>query len=114
MSFSLLADQWRMADWRALSTEMPWNDHDFVVLGQTSGKGGTRPRVQAYEVYIHGRLVAVRHKLSEAKEYIEARHGPLTWTEHRTEPMRVVHYTLGETDEFGSPTLYWVGMDSST
>lgn len=111
--FSRITEQFRRlrrkADWRAITDgSMPWLDHDAVILGQTGGSGSTRPRIQSYEVYLRGRLVATRPSLSAAKAVIEAQEGrPLEWQRATTDPVQVEHYYFGETEEFGSPTTYW-------
>lgn len=97
----------RRADWRAFSSGMPWLEHDAVIIGQSSGPGGTRPRRQSYEVYVRGRLVAQRPSLSEAQAYVIERHGPVEWHTARQDPVEVEHYFFGPTKEFSSPMTYW-------
>lgn len=99
------------ADWRALTGgETPWSEHDVVILGPATGKGGTRPRQANYEVYVTRRLVAMRPSLSEAKEAAERTVGSsLSWSQYRIEPEHVVHYWFGPTVEFGTPTMVYVG-----
>lgn len=98
----------READWRAfMAGDAPWNVYDAVIFGGTSGPGGTRPPRQTYEVYLHGRLIALRPSLAEAKAAIEAEHGAQHWRTGKTEPVKVHHYYFGPTEEFTAPNTYW-------
>jgi len=112
MTMSLLRAAWgalrREADWRAFTGgDPPWNTYDAVIVGGSSGPGGTRAPRQSYEVYEYGKLIAQRHKLSEAEQVIEARHGEQRWSQGRTDPVEVEHYHFGPTTEFSSPNTYW-------
>jgi hypothetical protein len=96
------------ADWRAISDGgMPWLEHDAVIMGQSGGSGSSRPRVQTYDVYVRGQLVASRPGLGQAQAYVHEHHGEQTWQKGRSEPVTVEHRYFGETDEFGAPSTYW-------
>lgn len=98
----------READWRAfMAGDAPWTVYDAVIFGGTAGPGGTRPSRQTYEVYLYGRLIALRPSLTEAKDAIEATTGPLEWQSAKTEPVEVNHYFFGPTTEFTAPNTYW-------
>lgn len=77
-----------------------------MILGPAGASGATRAPAGPYDVYVRGRLVATRTKLSEAKAYVDSLHGPGDWKMRRTEPVPAHHYYFGPTTEFG-PTTFW-------
>lgn len=97
----------KRADWRALTNEMPWTEHQYVVIGQSAAPGATRPRSQAYDVFANGQLVATRQSLREAKAVIDDKYGAQEWKSSKTDPIEVDHYYFGPTTEFSSPNTYW-------
>lgn len=80
-----------------------------MVFGQSGGSGASKPRVQTYEVYVRGNIVATRHSLREAQEAANSRFfddGEGKWTRRTMTPVEVTHYYFGPTEEFG-PIYYW-------
>lgn len=90
------------SSWRSLTDELPWNDYQYVIVGEGGGSGR-----RAYEVYYEGRQVASRHSLADAKAAIEDAHGPQRWTQRRLSDFPVIHRYFGLTTEFTSPTTVW-------
>lgn len=81
-----------------------WLFGDAVVGSDGRGSGGR----QDWEVYEHGKLVAIRHSLTEAKAIIEDRYGPQAWQQLDLPKVKVEHPYFGPTTEFTAPTRVWV------
>lgn len=98
----------KRADWRAISDgSRPELEYDACILGQSGAPGGTRPRVQTYDCYLKGKLVATRHTLTEARDTVDDLIGISgLWTRRQVDPVQAVHYYYGPTEEFG-PVTYW-------
>jgi mRNA-degrading endonuclease RelE of RelBE toxin-antitoxin system len=89
--------------WRGMTDTAYWETYDVCIASM----GGAAGRKQ-FEIYAHGRQVASRLTLAEAKAYIESRYGPTVWEIKRLPLVPVEHYYWGETTEFTSPTTIWV------
>lgn len=98
----------KRADWRSITDgSRPELEYAACILGQSGAPGGTRPRVQTYEVFVKGKLVATRHTLTEARDTADDLLGtPGFWTRRQVDPVMVTHYYFGDTEEFG-PTYFW-------
>lgn len=98
----------RQSDWRPITDgTRPELAYDAVILGQSGAPGGTRPRVQTYEVFVKGKLVATRHTLTEARDTADNILGDSgIWTRRKVDPVQVTHYFYGPTEEF-SPVFFW-------
>lgn len=87
--------------WRAFADDPFWMTDGAVIITNAGARG------RSYEVYDRGQQIASRHSLAEAKASIEGRYGPLQWEQRRAEPIEVLHYHFGPTEEFTEPTTYY-------
>jgi hypothetical protein len=97
----------RASSWRALDPGFEegghgsWREHPAVIIPEGGAAGRKR-----YTVHVHGNPVASRSTLREAKEVLEAEHGPLPWKRVRPKKQEAEHYYFGPTTEFSDPGEY--------
>lgn len=92
-----------LPSWRPYQSDRTfWAEHDAVIATDKAGRRRT------FEVWVDGKPFTRGQTLQEAKDRVEAKLGPLTWSTERIAPETIVHYYFGPTSEFGDPlTIYW-------
>jgi hypothetical protein len=80
-----------------------WLLGDGVIGSLGPGSGGR----QAWECYLHGRLLVIRHSLREAKSFFEDRWGAVSW-QRIDLPKRKVNPAFEGVTGSDRPTRVWV------
>ena len=89
--------------WRPTSTQHWWLLADLVVGSEGPGAGGR----QSWECYEHGRLIAIKHSLLEAKAALATRNGGVRW--QRVDlPAGKVQPPFASKAKLAAPTRVWV------
>jgi hypothetical protein len=83
-----------------------WLLGDGVIGSLGPGSGGR----QAWECYLHGRLLVIRHSLADAKAFFEGRYGAVLWQQIDL-PRPQVEPPFKSASRFERPTRVWVTDD---
>jgi hypothetical protein len=85
------------------TTGHSWLLGDAVIGSPGPGSGGR----QAWECYLHGRLLVIRHSLADAKRFFEDRYGEVSW-QRIDLPKRKVNPAFEGVTRSDRPTRVWV------